>query len=332
MSRRPNNNLFIFLPLLIPSCFHTYMLTSFLRFSSRAIGAAVLVAAILGSTAVAHAQLQVELKLSRRSFILFEPLIATVTVTNNAGRDVELADDQNMQWFNIEVSKMGGALVPPYDPDYKLHPLLLPAGKSLQKRIDVTPLFPIREMGTHRMRAIIYFADTQKFFYSNYAAFDLTDGKLLWRQTVGVPGSNNEVRQVSLLTHQLTDRMMLYVRVRDEEGDNVYTTQSIGRLVLTGREPQEFFDRNNVLHVMQEAVPGTFMYTVVNLNGERLDQKAYVRSGTSRPMLVKSESGDVSVRGGQAQVTPTGGVGPSGRDGGAKLSDRPAGMPKPAAR
>ncbi len=277
----------------------------------------------------ARGQLQVELKLSRRSFIMYESLIATVTVTNNAGRDLELQDDQGTQWFNLEVTKMSGETLIPYNPDYKLRPLMLPAGQSLARKIDVTPLFPIRELGTHRLRANIYFADTGRYYASNFVSFEMTEGKLLWRQTVGVPGTTNEMRQVSLLTHQLTDRMLLYVRVRDEDGDAVYTTQSLGRLIITGREPQEFFDRGNTLHVLQEAVPGTYLYTAVNLNGERIDQKAYVRSGSSRPILVKSATGEVSVRGGQVQAAPAGGVRPAGTDGGAKLSDRPAGLPVP---
>lgn len=287
----------------------------------------VLSGLLLSGALVARAQLQIDLKISRRSYILYEPLVAVVTITNNAGRDITLEDDQGRQWFNIEVNQIGGTMVPPIDPDYKLHPLTIPAGQALQRKIDVTPLFAMRDMGTHRMRANVWFADTDRFYYSNFVSFDLTDGKLLWRQSVGVPGSDNEVRQVSLLTHQLLDRMLLYVRVRDEDGGNVYTTQSLGRLVITGREPQEMFDRNNVLHVLQEAVPGTYLYSSVNLNGDRLGQTAYTRMGTSRPTLVKSESGEVTVRGGQVQTALAKAVGPAGADGGPKLSDRPAGLP-----
>ena len=294
----------------------------------RLVFAVLMVVSWLAGAAVSHAQIQVDLKLKRHSYILYEPLVATVTVTNNAGRDITLSDDTGKQWFNIEVNHLGGSMIPPYDPDYKLHPLTVPAGKSLQRQIDITPLFPIREQGTHRARANIYFADLDRYFYSNFVTFDLTDGKVLWRQSVGVPGSD-EVRQVSLLTEQLIDRMLLYVRVKDESGTNVYTTQALGRLILTGHEPQEMFDRSNTLHVIQEAIPGTYLYSTVSIEGERLDQKAYVRLGTSRPILVKNENGDVGIRGGQVQAAPAEGVGPAGRDGGPKLSDRPKDLPVP---
>ena len=303
-----------------------------LIFPRRLLFAFVLTVMCLCCTAGLRAQIQVDLKLSRTSYIMYEPLIATVTVTNNAGRDITLADEDGKQWFNVEVNHLGGMMIPPYAPDYKLHPLTVPAGQSLQRKIDLTPLFPIREQGTHRARANIYFADLDRYFYSNFVTFDLTDGKLLWRQDVGVPGSSDDIRQVSLLTHQLVDRLLLYARVRNEAGTEVYTTQSLGRLILTGHEPQELFDRNNTLHVMHEAIPGTYFYTQISINGERLDQKVYVRAGTSRPMLVKNPSGEVSVRGGQVQAAPAEGTGPAGRDAGPKLSDRPAGMPVPTGR
>ena len=302
-------------------------------FSSRSLccrGPLVLlaVALFLTGAVVSHAQIQVDLKLKRHSYILYEPLIATVTVTNNAGRDITLADEEGKQWFNIEINHLGGSMIPPNDPDYKLHPLTVPAGQSLQRQIDLTPLFPIREQGTHRARANIYLADLDRYFYSNFVTFDLTDGKLLWRENVGVPGSD-DVRQVSLITQQLIDRLLLYVRVKDENGTNVYTTQSLGRLILTGHEPQEMFDRANTLHVIQEAIPGTYLCSLISIEGERLDQKTYVRVGNSRPMLVKDASGEVSVRGGQIQTAPPAGVGPAGSDGGPKLSDRPRGLPLP---
>ena len=179
-------------------------------------------------------------------------------------------------------------------------------------------------MGSHRVRANVYLAAADRFFDSPATAFDLTDGKLYWRQTVGVPGSTGDMRQVSLLTNRLPDKLLLYVRIRDDVGSTVYTTQSLGRMILGGRDPEEMLDRENNLHVLQEAQPGGFLYTEVGLDGTRLVQKAYVKVGPSHPFLAKTPSGDVIVRGGQVQVAPaapTGGIaGPVAQP---KLSDRP---------
>ena len=283
---------------------------------------AVAAAWLLGA-ATAHAQIELDVTLARHAYILYEPIIATITVTNNTGHEVTFEDTGAKQWFNLDVTRLDGGIVQPYDADYKLRPLTVHAGETLRRQIDLTPLFPIREMGTHRIRANIYYNEADKFFYSNYVTFELTDGKLLWRQNVGSPTDIGSTRQVSLLTHTLLDKMLLYVRVRDEDGNTVYTTQSLGRVITSGREPQEFFDRNNVLHVLHESFPGSYLYTEINMDGERLNQVAYLRVGASRPTLFKTPAGNVEVRGGQLQEPRQ--AGEQART--PKLSDRPAGLP-----
>ena len=298
----------------------------FARLPGRAVGLALLWGC-LGGVRQSEAQVQMELKLARRTYILYEPVVATVNITNLAGRDIVFEDVPGKQWFNVEITTLDGDLLPPLEPDYKLHPLTIPAGQTLRRQIDLSPLFAIRQQGQHRVRANVYQADANRYFFSNLAAFDLTDGKLFWRQTVGVPGSS-DLRQLSLLTNQLPDKLLLYVRIRDEVGNTVYTTQQLGRMILGGPDPQEMLDRANNLHVLQEAMPGAYLYTEVGLDGSRLTQKVYNKASSGHPFLAKSDSGEVQVRNGQVQVAPARGVGGEGNAAPPpKLSDRPSGMP-----
>ena len=86
---------------------------------------AVVTVLVLGAVA-AQAQIEIDLTLARHAYILYEPLIATVTVTNNTGHDVTLQDDGAKQWFNLDVARLDGGIVQPYDSDYKLRPLTFP--------------------------------------------------------------------------------------------------------------------------------------------------------------------------------------------------------------
>ena len=56
----------------------------------------------------ANAQIQVQLKFNRLQYIAYEPLIATVTITNRAGRDIDLRDDGGQTWFGFEVTRNEG--------------------------------------------------------------------------------------------------------------------------------------------------------------------------------------------------------------------------------
>src|ERR1051325_12227432 len=52
----------------------------------------------------AFAQIQVELKLPRRQYIAYEPVVANLTITNLAGRDVDLHDSNGQAWFGFELN------------------------------------------------------------------------------------------------------------------------------------------------------------------------------------------------------------------------------------
>ncbi len=55
-----------------------------------------------------QAQIQVELKFKRLQYIAYEPVMATLVITNLAGRNVELRDDRGQHWFGFEVSGREG--------------------------------------------------------------------------------------------------------------------------------------------------------------------------------------------------------------------------------
>lgn len=302
----------------------------FLKLSSRA-GVLLAVCVLwLGARSTALAQLEMTLTFSRHAYIVYEPIVATVTITNYAGRDIVLEDAPNKPWLNMEVSTLDGEMLSPLDPNAPLRSVTVPAGQSVKRSLDLTPMYPIRDVGQHRVRADLYLPEADKYIYSNFVTFDLTSGKTIWRQEVGVPGDRGDLREVSLLTHRALDRLLLYVRIREVNGNTIYTTRPLGRLVTTGRDPEIMLDRNNSLHVLQEAAPGAFLYTVTNVDGDRIAQQAYSRLGASRPTLVKNPSGVVEERGGQIQVAPAmevqGGAGAAPvKD--PKLSDRPRSLP-----
>ena len=52
----------------------------------------------------AEAQIQVDLKLKRLQYIAYEPVVATVAITNLAGREIELHDADGQSWLGFELS------------------------------------------------------------------------------------------------------------------------------------------------------------------------------------------------------------------------------------
>src|SRR5205814_2697525 len=212
---------------------------------------------LLLSTVGGQAQVQVDLKFKRLQYIAYEPVMATLGVTNLAGRDVDLRDADGESWFGFEVTAKDGQIVALLPAAKKQASLNVESGKKVTQRIDLASLYPVHDFGTYHVRAHVYFADLGKFFYSQTKVFEVTDARPIWQKTVGIPegapGPGN-VRTYSLLTNRFPDHTSLYVRVEDKDSGIVYATYSLGHAIAFD-EPQAELDRANQLHILHCAAP-----------------------------------------------------------------------------
>src|SRR5467141_1390092 len=270
------------------------------------------------------AQIQVDFKFPRLQYISYEPVVANLVITNLAGRDVDLRDADGQAWFGFEVNGNENQSIAPLSKT-STEPLNVAAGKRVTRKINLMPLFGVHDFGTYRVRAHIYFADLNKFFYSQTKVFEVADARPIWQKTVGVPeggGASGNVRTYSLMTNRFPDHTSLYVRVEDKDSGIVYATYSLGQLIAFD-QPQAEFDRSNQLHVLYCAAPRNWSYARVGLNGELLSRASFAETGT-RPKLVHSEDGLVKISGGMMEAPVT----QATRETAPKLSARPPNAPK----
>ena len=90
---------------------------------------------LLGLGAKLHAQVKVEIKIAHRLYVAYEPILATVSITNLSGRDLELKDVDGNQWFGFQVLNLEDQPVAPRDLHYKLDPLVLEAGSTVKRTV-----------------------------------------------------------------------------------------------------------------------------------------------------------------------------------------------------
>ncbi|HEV3409256.1 MAG TPA: hypothetical protein VG095_03115 [Chthoniobacterales bacterium] len=270
----------------------------------------------------AHGQIQVDLKFKRVQFVAYEPVVAHVQITNLAGRDIELRDENGQQWFGFEVTADEGRFLPPLQQAPE-PPLKIEAGQTVTRKINLTPRFPVNELGPYHVKANVFFADLNKFFYSQGKVFQVVDARAIWQRTIGVPEGTPEAGQVrtySLLSNRFPDHTKLYVRVEDKSTGAVYSTYPLGR-VLAVDDPQTELDHANRLHILHCAAPRTWAYSQVGPNGELLSHSTFLET-KSRPRLRRNADGRVVVKGGMldAPVQAT-------QNQPAKLSARPPSIP-----
>jgi len=268
----------------------------------------------------ARAQIQVDLKFKRLQYIAYEPVLATMTITNLAGRDIELRDHKGQPWYGFEVTGGEGRNLPPLP-----HPaepaLRIAAGTTVTRKINLTPIFPISDLGVYHVRANVFFADLNKFFYARAKVFEVTNARPIWQRTVGDPTAAG-VRTFSLMSNRFPDHTSLYVRVEDKENNLVYATYSLGRMISFD-EPHAEVDRENRLHVLHCSAPRIWSYSVINPDGHLLKHETYSQARTT-PRLRRTNDARVAVSGGILDASAS----PSARNASVpKISERPLNLP-----
>jgi hypothetical protein len=158
-------------------------------FPNRGFLAILAVAALLAMMSHrAKAQVTVDLSIKRNLYVAYEPLLATVRVSNLSGNRLLLADVEGKKWFGFQIETLDGRPIPPTDPNYEIDPIEVGSGESITRTVNLTQLYPLSDFGSYRVRASVYAAELGGYFSSPPLTVEITEGRLIWQQTVGVPG------------------------------------------------------------------------------------------------------------------------------------------------
>jgi hypothetical protein len=279
----------------------------------------------LGLLVPATAQVQVDVALKRSLYMVYEPLICNVTITNLSGGTLTLEDTAREKWFGFQIETVDGRPLPPINPQYQNQAVEIEAGQRLTRAINITPLYPLSEFGTYRVRAVVHVPQLGKYFVSPQLNLEITEGRQLWQQTVGVPEGlgQGRARTFTILAHRLPRTTMLYLRVEDKEAGVIYCTTQLGRFI-TFASPDIELDGGNQIHILQNTAPKAFLYSHFDVNGKVLKQQAY-QAYDARPYLVRKPDASVAVVGG----VPYDPKAPPPEQALPKLDDRPVPLPTP---
>jgi len=255
-----------------------------------------LLAGWLGFAGTLQAQLGLQLELARTAFMQFEPMIVDVKITNLSGRDLRLEDGDHIPWFGFNIQSRGGTPVLPRQRNYSMPPVEIGVGQTLTRQVNLTPLYSLDQLGSYRIRAMVYMKDQGQYYNSNPVAIEITDGSRLWQREVGSP-EDGSIRQVTVLSHIQRDSTSLYLRIRDREAGRVYCTHRLGPLLTFG-SPEVELDLQNQVHVLHLRAPKIYIYSHIGLNGEIIQRRAYQET-SSKPALRRAADGSIAVVGGE---------------------------------
>jgi hypothetical protein len=247
----------------------------------------------------ARAQLSVFVRLERDTYLLYEAIPVVLSVRNYSSRDVELGGSAGRAWLDFVITDDRGALIGATGTAQADEPLVVPAGRTVARKIDLVPLYDLRERGAFQVRARVDSGSTSVL--SAVAKFSIVGGRELWREVTGIrqerENASDAYRTYSLQTRRAAQYDKLYVCVRDEQHDLVYGMIPLGAYVALG-SPEARVDGAGHLHVLFRAGPRTFGYVHVDPQAKIVNRAVYTDI-KSAPQLVSDDAGQVTVRGGE---------------------------------
>jgi hypothetical protein len=271
--------------------------------------ASLILGLALASLPNAPAQVvSVQVTLDQEQFLPGESLPVAVRIFNNSGQPLHLGADADWLTFNVESVDNNAVVMrnadPPVTGEFDVG-----SSEVATKRLDLVPYFTLTHAGRYRVVATLHIKDWSADVASPAKEFDIIDGALLWSRDFGVPlpaGATNQppvVRKYTLEeANYLRKQLRMYVLVSDQSGSRILKVSAIGPMVSFSR-PEAQLDGASNLHVLYQSGGQSFIYSVINPDGDITQQEIYDYVGT-RPHLGVNTDGDIVEQGGARRVKP----------------------------
>ena len=244
----------------------------------------------------AKAQVIVRLELSKSSYIINEPVKAIIYITNHAGRELTLSNENGRPWLDFNISSRGRPVYPARRINYGA--AIIPAGQTVARSVSLNVSYALEKMGSYTCQAYIKMpGSSTDGFASNRAHFTVTKGRVEWSQRIGVPDAPDEIREYELLTFTGNRAMELFAHVTSTNRGQEIATIPLGK-IISFRKPTGTLDAANNLHALYQVKPDLFGHSCITPSGVLKFTTFHKRGASGDPRLMTFADGEVRIAGG----------------------------------
>ena len=190
------------------------------------------------------------------------------------------------------VSDQRGNPIAPYQA-HGFQAAKVPVGRSIAKQLDLNSLFPLHSFGKYTVYTVITLP-TGETFQSSRKAFDITKGRTVYEQRVGLGKKARDYRLISFAPGRTS---FLYFQAELVEERRVVLTYPIGEL-LQHRPPEATVDKSGRLNVLYLGAPDRYVHVLIDSRGKVAKRTLYKRGPSGDPRLVAFANGEVKIAGG----------------------------------
>jgi hypothetical protein len=275
----------------------------------------------LGLIASASAQITVEISTPRRSFILGEAIPLKISITNVSGQPLALSDGSRSNWLTLNVFDSNGNPISGAA-SIKVGTMKIPVGQTASCSIDLNSAFPMERMGNYSTSAIVRLPgqEANQGYSSNRCSLMLDQGRIYWKQTVGVPGKAGQNNEYRVIIYDRDGASYLYTQLYDLRTGGCRNTYNLGSF-LSFQPPSVSLDTALNLHVLYLMSPDVWGHFAMTAAGKMQGRDLYRSGDAGKPILYTTRDGKVAVAN-AARYDPKAEA--AARAKARKASDRPA--------
>ena len=241
--------------------------------------------ALLLAASLSYAQsLGFEVKMKYPTFVVGEPVIASVTIENHGVRPVNISDfgpyKGNRLFFEISVSPH--TYLPQRREGKIVSDLELERNEGTEFEVRLSDWYDLLKPGVYRIRAVLLVGDER--YASALTAFDVVPGIELAAATQYLPGRPPTERSLRLVYWSRNGRDVAFLRAWDSTGA-VYGTLEIGTL-LRIRKPVLQQADENTFFVYRQVTRDTNQRAEITSDASGVSLKEQLRSlDTNVPII-----------------------------------------------
>ncbi len=253
-----------------------------------------ILAAVFVLAGSAHAQLAASLRIAKVQHLAGEPVLATVTITNHAGKDLVFNSDGRFQWLHFSVKTSNGT-----DVNAKGNAIFgamkIKAGETMAREVDLSEHFQLTEPGNFSVSALVHVpGSADDGAPTNRVFFNQSPGRVYWSQKVGLSGSSGNTREYRILNFAGDTKSQIYAQIVDGRTGQFVRTFLLGDVLML-RKPLATVDRDQRMHVMFLATPTMWVHCVITTDGKLVNRQIHQRGAQGDPELLTFPDGSVRV-------------------------------------
>jgi len=242
---------------------------------------------LLGQGAIIAQGVKVKLIADHAEYLPNESLMVGVSIENFSGSPIVLGQHREWIRFLIQVIQ-GRPVVKNGDPPIgKI--FIVPNAAKITRWINLAPYFNVRQHGSYSITARINVRQWKQDVQAEPCRIHVVDGLELAAKKFGMPNQLGadvppEIRVFKLLRKRDDGRLLLYLRVAEENDYAVYNVQRLGPMVQLS-PPEYQIDSEGKIHIFFRSGALTYVYCVADGQGQLRKRQTYQTYLGKRPSM-----------------------------------------------